>query len=155
MKYWLMKSEPSVVSIDDLAARPGQTVDWFGVRNYLARNHLRAMALGDQAFFYHSSCPEPGIAGLVEVVRGAYPDPTQFDAAAPYYDAKSPPENPRWSTVDVKLLRKVRLLPLAALRARPDLADLIVLQKGNRLSVTPVTPDHWQRVMALLEPVTA
>jgi len=152
MNFWLMKSEPSEVSIDHLAARPGQTVDWFGVRNYLARNHLRAMKTGDQAFFYHSSCPEPGIAGLVEIVREAYPDPTQFDSGDAHFDPKSPREAPRWSTVDVKLVRKVRLLPLAALRARPELADMVLLQKGSRLSVTPVTPAQWQGILGLLEP---
>jgi predicted RNA-binding protein with PUA-like domain len=150
MNYWLMKSEPSEVSIDHLAARPGQTVDWFGVRNYLARNHLRAMKVGDRAFFYHSSCPEPGIAGLVEVVREAYPDPTQFDSADAHFDPKSPRDNPRWSTVDVKLIRKTRLVPLAELRTTAGLEGLIILQKGNRLSVTPVTEADWNRIQSLL-----
>lgn len=150
MAYWLLKSEPSEVSIDHLAARPGQTVDWFGVRNYLARNHLRAMKVGDQAFFYHSSCPEPGIAGVVEVVREAYPDPTQFDSSDPHFDPKSPKDAPRWSTVDVKLVKKTTLLSLAALRARPELEGLIVLQKGSRLSVTPVDSVHWAAIQALL-----
>ena len=150
MQYWLMKSEPSEVSIDHLAARPGQTVDWFGVRNYLARNFLRQMKTGDQAFFYHSSCPEPGIAGLVEIVREAYPDPTQFDPASDYFDPKSSPADPRWSTVEVKLLQKIRLLSLGELRARPDLAAMRLLQKGNRLSVTPVEPLHWNSVLSLL-----
>lgn len=148
MNYWLMKSEPSEVSIDDLAARPGQTVDWFGVRNYLARNYLRQMRRGDLAYFYHSSCAEPGIAGVVEIVREAYADPTQFDPEDPHFDPKSPPDAPRWSTVDVKLVKKVRLLPLAVLRSRPELAEMRILQKGNRLSVTPVDPVHWR----LLEP---
>lgn len=150
MQYWLMKSEPSEVSIDHLAARPGQIVDWFGVRNYLARNFLRSMRVGDRAFFYHSSCPEPGIAGLVEVVKEAYPDPTQFDADDPHFDPKSPRENPRWSTVDVKLVRKTRLVPLAELRAHPGLVDLVILQKGNRLSVTPVSPEHARLIEDLL-----
>ena len=150
MAYWLMKSEPSEVSIDHLAARPGQTVDWFGVRNYLARNHLRAMRVGDQAFFYHSSCPEPGIAGVVEVVREAYPDPTQFDPNDAHFDPKSPRDNPRWSTVDVKLVRKTTLVSLTLLRTRPELEGLIVLQKGNRLSVTPVDAAHWNALQALL-----
>jgi len=150
MAYWLMKSEPSEVSIDHLAARPNQTVDWFGVRNYLARNFLRQMRLGDLALFYHSSCPEPGIAGVVEVVTEAYPDPTQFDPQDAHFDPKSPREAPRWSTVDVKLVRKVTLLPLAVLKTRPELAGLRVLQKGNRLSVTPVEPEHWLALEALM-----
>jgi predicted RNA-binding protein with PUA-like domain len=151
MKYWLMKSEPSEVSIDHLADRPGQTVDWFGVRNYAARNFLRSMKKGDQAFFYHSSCPEPGIAGLVEIVGEAYPDPTQFDPKDPHFDPKSPRDNPRWSTVDVKLVRKVRLVSLATLRGEPALAGLTILQKGNRLSVTPVDPEHAQRILQMAE----
>jgi predicted RNA-binding protein with PUA-like domain len=145
-----MKSEPSEVSIDHLAARPGQTIDWFGVRNYQARNFLREMKRGDLAFFYHSSCPEPGIAGLVEVVAEAYPDPTQFDPSDPHFDPKSSREAPRWSTVDVKLVRKVRLVPLADLRERHDLTGLRLLQKGNRLSVVPVTPEHWRIIEGLL-----
>lgn len=142
MAYWLMKSEPSSVSIDHLAARPDQTIDWFGVRNYLARNYLRQMAAGDVGFFYHSSCPEPGIAGLVIILGPAYPDPTQFEADHHYFDPRSSRDNPRWSTVDVKLVRKTRLLSLAELRATPGLEDLRILQKGNRLSVTPVDPAH-------------
>lgn len=150
MQYWLMKSEPTEVSIDHLAARPRQTVDWFGVRNYLARNHLRAMKVGDRAFFYHSSCPEPGIAGLVEITREHYPDPTQFEANDPHFDPKSPRDNPRWSTVDVTLVRKTRLVSLAELKAHPGLEGMIVLQKGNRLSVTPVSEAHWNLIQALL-----
>jgi len=150
MNYWLMKSEPTEVSIDHLAARPGQRVDWFGVRNYAARNFLRAMKVGDQAFFYHSSCPEPGIAGLIEVVREAYPDPTQFDPHDAHFDPKSPKDSPRWSTVDVKLVRKTTLVPLALLKSRPELTGMLVLQKGNRLSVTPVDPAHWEAIQGLL-----
>lgn len=152
MAYWLMKSEPSVVSIDHLANRPHQTIDWFGVRNYQARNFLRAMKVGDWGLFYHSSCPEPGIAGVVQIVHEAYPDPTQFDPSDPHFDPKSPRDNPRWSTVDVKLVRKVTLVPLTTLRARPDLADLRILQKGNRLSVTPVDDRQWALIEALLSP---
>jgi predicted RNA-binding protein with PUA-like domain len=151
MAYWLMKSEPTEVSIDHLADRPGQTVDWFGVRNYQARNFLREMKRGDLAFFYHSSCPEPGIAGLVEIVREAYPDPTQFDPSNPHFDPKSPKSDPRWSTVDVKLVRKVNLVSLATLKTKPELAGLRLLQKGNRLSVLPVEPDHWRIIEGLLE----
>lgn len=150
MAYWLMKSEPSEVSIDDVAARPDQTVDWFGVRNYAARNFLRSMKLGDKGFFYHSSCAEPGIVGLVEVVREAYPDPSQFDPTSDYFDPKSPQDAPRWSTVDVRFARKTRLLSLAELRTRPELATLLVLQKGNRLSVTPVADDLGRFIETLL-----
>ena len=150
MAYWLMKSEPSEVSIDTLAGRPGQTIDWFGVRNYLARNFLRQMKVGDQAFFYHSSCPEPGIAGIVQVVKESYPDPTQFDSSDPHFDPKSSKDAPRWSTVDVRLVKKTTLLPLAQLRNTPELEDLRLLQKGNRLSVMPIESHHWDKVLSLL-----
>lgn len=152
MNYWIMKSEPSEVSIDHLAQKPGQRVDWFGVRNYLARNFLRQMKVGDLGFFYHSSCPEPGIAGVVEVVREAYPDPTQFDPEDAHFDPKSPRDNPRWSTVDVKLVRKSVLVPLAAMKERADLEGLRILQKGNRLSVTPVDEHHARVLEALALP---
>src|SRR2546421_9600297 len=123
MRYWLMKSEPDEVSIDDLAAMPNKTIAWFGVRNYQARNFMRdEMQLGDLAFFYHSSCPEPGVAGIVEVSRLAYPDASQFDAKSPYYDAKSTRDAPRWQNVDVKLVRKMKLVPLSQLRETAGLA---------------------------------
>jgi len=145
MKYWLMKSEPSEVSIDDLAATPNKTVPWFGVRNYQARNFMmNEMQVGDGVLFYHSSCAEPGIAGLAEVVSSAYPDQTQFEVGGHYYDPKSTPEKPRWFNVDVKLVKKTRLLPLAALRAHPELAGMRILQRGNRLSITPVSASEWQ-----------
>ena len=145
MRYWLMKSEPDDVSIDDLAAMPNQTVAWYGVRNYQARNFMRdQMKLGDRAFFYHSSCAEPGIAGVVEVSRLAYPDESQFDPKSPYYDPKSTRENPRWMNVEVKLVKKTRLAPLAELRGRPELASMRLLQRGNRLSITPVAPEEWK-----------
>lgn len=144
MRYWLMKSEPDDVSIDDLAAMPKQTVAWYGVRNYQARNFMRdQMQVGDLAFFYHSSCPEPGIAGIVKVTRAAYPDASQFDKKSPYYDAKATPAAPRWVNVEVTLVKKTRLVALAELRARPDLATMRVLQAGNRLSVTPVDLREW------------
>ena len=121
MRYWLMKSEPDELSIDDLAAAPRQSTPWFGVRNYQARNFMRdQMEVGDRAFFYHSSCPEPGIAGIVEVSTPAYPDDTQFDKKSPYYDAKSTRDAPRWLNVDVKLIEKTRLVPLAELRNQPQ-----------------------------------
>ncbi|MFN3415344.1 MAG: EVE domain-containing protein [Caldimonas sp.] len=151
-QYWLMKSEPDECSIDDLAAAPGQAVPWTGVRNYQARNFMRdAMRIGDGVLFYHSSCPEPGIAGLAEVASDPYPDPTQFDPSSPYHDPASRPEAPRWMLRDVKLVRKTRLLSLKEMRTRPELATMRVLQPGNRLSITPVTPEEWRAVLALLE----
>ncbi len=148
---WLMKSEPSECSIDDLAGAPAQTVPWVGVRNYQARNFMRdEMKIGDEVLFYHSSCPEPGIAGLATVVSGAYPDPTQFDPESPYFDAASRAEEPRWLLVDVRLSRKTRLLPLAEMRAAPRLSTMRVLQRGNRLSITPVTAQERAAVLALL-----
>ena len=151
MNYWLMKSEPSEVSIDDLAASPGKTVAWFGVRNYQARNFMRdQMKVGDGVFFYHSSCPEPGIAGIAEVARLAYPDRTQFDPKSPYYDEKSTPENPRWVNVDVRIVKKTRLVGIDELRAHAELANLRTLQKGNRLSITPVDPAEWNFIVKRL-----
>jgi predicted RNA-binding protein with PUA-like domain len=151
-RYWLMKSEPDDCSIDDLASRPHQTVPWTGVRNYQARNFMRdAMCVGDGVLFYHSSCAEPGIAGLAEVASSAYPDATQFDPASRYHDPKSSPAAPRWLHVDVKLRRKTRLLPLTEMRQRPELASMLVLKPGNRLSITPVTPEEWQAVLRLLD----
>ncbi|NML30920.1 EVE domain-containing protein [Paraburkholderia antibiotica] len=145
MRYWLMKSEPDEASIDDLANAPHRTLPWTGVRNYQARNFMRdIMQLGDGVLFYHSSCPEPGIAGIAEVSSGAYPDPTQFDRKSPYYDAKSSQETPRWMLVDVVFKKKIPLIPLAALREHPELQDMRVLAKGNRLSITPVTEAEWR-----------
>jgi len=150
-QYWLMKSEPDEVSIDDALAAPDATVAWTGVRNYQARNFMRdGMKVGDGVLFYHSSCPEPGIAGIARVASGIKPDPTQFDAKSPYYDAASKKDDPRWLLVDVQALRKTRLLALPELRARPELADLIVLRKGNRLSITPVEPAHWKIIEKML-----
>lgn len=152
MQYWLMKSEPDEVSIDDVMSAKGKTVPWFGVRNYQARNFMRdAMKIGDGVLFYHSSCPEPGIAGIAEVVSGPYPDATQFNPKSHYFDAKATQEQPRWISVDVKGVRKTRLLSLAEMRTLPQLEDMVVLQKGSRLSITPVTPAQWKHVMALLK----
>jgi len=149
--YWLMKSEPSEVSVDDALAAPKATVPWTGVRNYQARNFMRdGMKLGDGVLFYHSSCAEPGIVGIARVASGAYPDPTQFDPKSPYFDAASKPEAPRWLLVDVQTLRKTRNLTLPALRASDDLQDLLVLRKGSRLSITPVEPRHWQIILGKL-----
>jgi predicted RNA-binding protein with PUA-like domain len=150
MRYWLMKSEPDEFSIDDLAAAKNRTTAWFGVRNYQARNFMRdQMKVGDRAFFYHSSCPEPGIAGIAEVSAAAYPDATQFDRKSPYYDAKSTREAPRWMNVDVRFLEKTRLIALAELRAHRELAHMRILQRGNRLSITPVDPAEWAFVLKL------
>ncbi len=144
MRYWLMKSEPDDVSIDDLAALPKKTIAWYGVRNYQARNFMRdQMQVGDLAFFYHSSCPEPGIAGIVRVSKAAYPDASQFDRKSPYYDAKATRETPRWLNVEVTLVEKTRLVPLAELRTQPALSEMRVLQRANRLSITPVDPREW------------
>jgi predicted RNA-binding protein with PUA-like domain len=144
MRYWLMKSEPDEVSIDDVAAAPDKTVAWFGVRNYQARNFMREMRPGDQAFFYHSSCANIGIAGIVEIASPSFPDATQFDAASPYFDARATPENPRWDSVDIRHLRTTRLVPLAELRSHPELENMRLLAKGSRLSITPVEPAEWR-----------
>ena len=151
MRYWLMKSEPSGFSIDDLAAAPGKTTVWFGVRNYQARNFMRdQMQVGDKAFFYHSSCKDPGIAGIAEVCKLAYPDVTQYDRKSKYYDPKATAQNPRWFNVDVKLVRKTRLLSIKELRSRRELANMRVLQKGSRLSITPVDPTEWEFITGVL-----
>jgi predicted RNA-binding protein with PUA-like domain len=150
MRRWLMKSEPDEVSIDDLAAAPKATVPWFGVRNYQARNFMRDdMKAGDLVLFYHSSCPEPGVAGIARVSRRAYPDATQFDRRSKYYDAKATPAAPRWFNVDVTLVKKTRLVALAEMREHPELASMLILQRGNRLSVTPVTPAEYAFVVRL------
>jgi predicted RNA-binding protein with PUA-like domain len=150
-RYWLMKSEPSEASIDDLVAAPGQTLPWTGVRNYQARNFMRDdMRPGDGVLFYHSSCPEPGVAGLASIAGAPRPDTTQFDRSSPYFDPKSTPDKPRWVQIDVALTRKTRLLALREMRAAPELATMRVLAAGNRLSITPVTPQEWRATLALL-----
>lgn len=148
MNYWLMKSEPEECSVDDVLAAPDATVPWVGVRNYQARNFMRdGMRVGDGVLFYHSSCAEPGIVGIARVASTAYPDPTQFDATSPYYDAKAKREEPRWLLVDVQVLKKIPNITLPALRERPELADMLVLKKGNRLSITPVAAQHWKAIV--------
>ena len=150
MAHWLMKSEPDEFSIDDLVRAKGQVTPWFGVRNYQARNYMRdVMQVGDLALFYHSSCPEPGVAGIVQVSSAPYADATQFDPKSPYYDAKATRAAPRWMLVDVKLVRKTRLVPLAELRETRGLEDMVTLRRGNRLSITPVTPAEWKIVEKL------
>ena len=151
MRHWLMKSEPDEVSVDDVAGMPKQTVAWFGVRNYQARNYMRdQMQVGDPVLFYHSSCPEPGIVGIAKVASKPYPDDTQFDKKSPYYDPKAKREEPRWMLVDVKLVKKTRLIGLPELRSHPELANMTILQRGNRLSITPVTPEEWSFIESLL-----
>ncbi|MES2978774.1 MAG: EVE domain-containing protein [Pseudomonadota bacterium] len=151
MNYWLMKSEPAECSVDDALAAPDATVPWVGVRNYQARNFMRdAMHVGDGVLFYHSSCAEPGIVGLARVASSAYPDPTQFDPKSDYFDPGSRHDSPRWQLVDVQVTHKTRNLTLPELRSIPELADMVVLKKGNRLSITPVEPRHWRAVCKLL-----
>lgn len=154
MRYWLMKSEPSTFGIDDLADLPKQTTSWDGVRNFQARNMLRDdFAVGDLAFFYHSSCPEPGIAGIVSVVRPGYPDPSAWNRKSPYFDAKSPENKPLWYTVDVRLKQRcTSVVPLTRLREHESgrLAGLLLLRRGNRLSITPVEATHWKFILSLM-----
>jgi predicted RNA-binding protein with PUA-like domain len=151
MNYWLMKSEPGECSIDDAVAAKDSTVPWVGVRNYQARNFMRdAMRVGDGVLFYHSSSAEPGIVGIARVASAAYPDPTQFDARSHYFDPTSKPAQPRWLLVDVQVSRKTRNLTLPELRANEALAELVVLKKGNRLSITPVDAHHWEVIVDLL-----
>ncbi len=151
MPYWLMKSEPGEFSIDDLAKAPGQSTPWFGVRNYLARNYMRDhMAVGDGVLFYHSSCEVPGIAGLAQVASAPHPDETQFKKKSPYFDPKAKRDAPRWMLIDVKLVRKTRLLALEEMRTYPELSAMVVLQRGNRLSITPVSAAEWAFIGGLL-----
>ncbi len=151
MAYWLMKSEPNEFSIDDLKASPRRTAGWDGVRNYQARNMMRdQMKKGDQVFFYHSNCEVPGIVGIAEVVREGYPDMTAFDPDDKHYDPKSDPDAPRWFQVDVRFVRKTRrVIPLAELRADPALEGLALVRRGNRLSVMPVSEEHWAHILSL------
>jgi predicted RNA-binding protein with PUA-like domain len=147
MQYWLMKSEPDECSIGDALAAPGRLTPWTGVRNYQARNFMRdAMRVGDGVLFYHSSCAEPGIAGLAEVASAAYPDPTQFDRRSGYYDPKSRRQAPRWVAVKVRALKQTRLVPIAELKASRPLAKMWALRPGNRLSITPVSGAEWQYI---------
>ena len=150
MRYWLMKSEPSVFTIEDLEKTPNQTVDWIptkGIRNYQARNFMRDdMSLGDLAFFYQSNCESPGIVGIMEITKLAYPDPLQFLKGNKYYDSKSTKENPRWLNVDVTLVKKLPLIELKKLRNFSELKDMMILRKGNRLSITPVSQNEWKLI---------
>jgi predicted RNA-binding protein with PUA-like domain len=151
VKYWLMKSEPDECSIDDVLAARARTTPWSGVRNYQARNFMRdGMRVGDGVLFYHSSCEVPGIAGIAEVASPAYPDESQFDRKSPYYDPASKRDAPRWFNVDVRALRKTRLVPLTELREKKGLAKMRLLQPGNRLSITPVSASEWRLIGKLL-----
>lgn len=151
MQYWLMKSEPDAFSIDSLAEMPGQTEHWDGVRNYQARNMMRdAMKSGDQVFFYHSNCDEPGIVGIAEICREAYPDFTAFDPEHKYFDPKSHPDKPSWFMVDVRFVRKLkRTISLKELKDHPALTGLTLLRKGNRLSIMPISAEEWSYITAL------
>jgi predicted RNA-binding protein with PUA-like domain len=154
MRYWLMKSEPAVFGIDHLKAMPGQTDHWDGVRNYQARNMMRdEMQVGDRVFFYHSNTKEPGIVGIMEVVRAGYPDHTAWDPASKYYDPKSTPDDPRWYMVDVTFARRLaRTITLAELKQDPALAELPLVRRGNRLSIMPVTEAQWHHILSLEHP---
>ncbi|PXW89704.1 putative RNA-binding protein with PUA-like domain [Nitrosomonas sp. Nm84] len=151
MRYWLMKSEPYEFSIDDFAALPNQAIAWEGVRNYQSRNFMRnQMTIGDQVFFYHSCCKDPGIMGIATVSKPAYPDATQFNPNNKYFDPKATLNNPRWFNVEITLVQKTRLIAIRELRQYPELQKMRVLQTGNRLSITPVDPAEWQFIMAIL-----
>jgi len=149
--YWLLKSEPSCFSIDDLKNMPNQTSPWDGIRNYQARNFMRdEMQIGDQAFFYHSSCTPPGIVGTMEIVSSAYPDDTAFDPTSDHPDPKSTPEKPRWFMVDVRFKQQFSdMISLETLKHHPELEDMRLLQKGNRLSILPIDPDAWAFILNL------
>ena len=150
MRYWLMKSEPSDVSIDDLAKLPEQTVAWYGVRNYQARNFMRdQMNVGDGVLFYHSNCEVPGIAGIARVSSPAYPDATQFKPGK-YFDPKATQETPRWMNVDVQFVKKIKIIPLSELRTYPELETMRILQRCNRLSITPLDPSEWRFIVEKL-----
>lgn len=150
MRFWLMKSEPDVFSIDDLANRPNQIEPWEGVRNYQARNFMREMVQGDLAFFYHSNCKEAGIVGVMQIAKTAYVDDSAFDKKSPYFDEKSTFENPRWWRVDVQLVKKFsRVITLQELKTKTELSDFRLVQRGNRLSILPVSPTQWNFIESL------
>ena len=148
-RFWLMKTEPGECSIDDALRAPNHCVSWFGIRNYQARNFMRDnMRIGDGVLFYHSSCPNPGIAGIARIASNVYPDELQFDKKSLYWDPRSPKDNPRWLTLDVEALFKCPIIPIGTLRQAPELSGMRVLQKGNRLSITPVTPEEFRFITA-------
>jgi len=151
MAYWLMKSEPDAYSIDHLRSQKRRTDHWDGIRNYQARNFMRdQMKTGDLAFFYHSNCSEPAVVGIMEIVSAAYPDHTAFDPNEKHFDAKSDPDNPRWLMVDVKFKKKLKMpITLQAIKAEKKLADMRLVQRGNRLSILPVTPGEWRHILKM------
>jgi predicted RNA-binding protein with PUA-like domain len=152
MAYWLMKSEPDEVSFDDVLSAPGNTVAWFGVRNYQARNFMRdQMKPGDGVLFYHSSCAVPGVAGIAEVASSPYPDASQFDKKSPYFDSKATLAQPRWISVDVRATGEGAFLPLSEMRAMAALEDMVLLQKGSRLSITPVSAAQWKAIVKRMQ----
>lgn len=155
MHYWLLKSEPDCFSIDDLSRRPGKTAHWDGVRNYQVRNMLRdEMKKGDLGFFYHSSCTPPGIAGVVEIVKEGYPDFTAWDIHSDHFDPQSTPDHPRWYMVDVKFIEKFpRLITLNEIKRHPQLENMLINRKGNRLSITPVTAAEWKVIMKMAKTI--
>lgn len=158
MNYWLMKSEPDVFGIEDLKSRPKRVEPWDGIRNYQARNFMRdGMKKGDLAFFYHSNCKPPGIVGVMEIVKESYPDPTQFDPDSKYYDPKSDPDNPRWLLVDVRYKKSFkRMITLEELKAdAAKLGEFKLIQRGNRLSIMPVTKAQWNRILKLEQETSA
>ena len=151
MRYWLVKADPSDISVDDLRNRPNGTIAWYGIRNYQSRNFMRdQMSVGDQILFYHSSCKQPGIVGTAEVCKLAYPDSTQFDPNSKYFDLKATSECPRWFNVDIKLVSKSQLISIKELRGIPALKGMRILQKGNRLSITPVDPAEWKYIIGIM-----
>ena len=150
-RYWLMKSEPSAFSIDDLAKSPAQTTGWDGVRNYQARNFMRGMAVGDQVLLYHSNVDPPAVMGIAEVVKTAYADPTQFDKKDTHWDSGSDPSNPRWEMVDIRFVRKFpQPVTLDRLRKETRLTGMVLLRKGSRLSVQPVSPFEWGHILGMV-----
>ena len=152
MNYWLIKSEPDAFSIDDLKNAPDKKDHWDGIRNYQARNFMRDdMEKGDLVLFYHSSCKEPGVVGIAEIASGAYPDHTAFDSREKYFDPKSDPENPRWLMVDVRYKRKTRrLISLSEIKIHADqLENFALIRRGNRLSIMPITKEHWDFILSL------
>lgn len=152
VQYWLFKSEPTTFSIDDLANSPRKTTCWEGVRNYQARNFLKSMNVGDLGFFYHSNTDPPAIVGIVKVVKAAYPDSFAFDSRSRYFDPRSAPDSPRWFLVDVQFVKKFpQALPLDQLRAVKGLEKMELLRKGSRLSIQPVRPEEWQRVLDFVQ----
>jgi predicted RNA-binding protein with PUA-like domain len=151
MRYWLVKADPSDISVDDLRKRPNGTIAWYGIRNYQSRNFMRdQMVKGDLAFFYHSNCAEPAVVGMMAIVGKAYPDHTQFDSQEKYFDPDSPSDNPRWLMVDVRFRRKwSNIVTLRAMKSEKRLSDMRLVQRGNRLSILPVSAREWRHILKM------